>query len=401
MKKKILWISARSIQDTTTQDTICAKAMLKALTFYEDIDIACASTFAFLDESALETVSANNIQEHKQDNITIINDETKIQYFYKKCSTTLYKDLIQNDYRVLNLFIANLYRTFKPDLVIGFGQDDFFLGANFAEAQLRGVPTAYFLPNTKHHDVAFSLSDVVFSPYESVCKHYQQQNNIEVKCCDVIFDKESVLVDERNKDYIVFIDYNDDKALRDFFALAIKAYENNLNQQFLLVVQNKDYNIYFKDYNQQHNTNYHLNDLTNINRAIRNCSLKAIIASSKIYLALNSQSIEEVEQCLSFLVNDVPCIAIEQNKFKDCEDEGFIIVNRNNDNYLDQIYENILSLNTKINSKQNISFSKCQNFISSFNLTKSASKILTIIDPLLNKYASLNSQYYRHGSFFR
>ena len=78
MKKKILWISARSIQDTTTQDTICAKAMLKALTFYEDIDIACASTFAFLDESALETISANNIQKHKQDNITIILFHRKI-----------------------------------------------------------------------------------------------------------------------------------------------------------------------------------------------------------------------------------------------------------------------------------------------------------------------------------
>ena len=401
MKKKILWISARSIQDTTTQDTICAKAMLKALTFYEDIDIACASTFAFLDANALKTILTNNIQD--QDKITIVHDETRIQYFYKKCSTNLYKDLTQKDYMGLNLLIGDLYRKFKPDLIIGYGQDDFFIGANFVEAKLRGVPTVYFLPNIQHHDVAFSLSDVIFSPYASVCDYYQKQNNIKVECCEPIFDKESVLIDkdQHNKSYIVFIDNNDDKAIDDFLSLVIKAYENKLDQNFLFIMQPKDYTVYFEKYNKKHNTNYSLNNLSNLNRTIRNCEIRKIVAVSKMYLALNSQSVEEIELCLSFLVNDVPCIAIEQDEFKDCSDEGFIILNRNDDNYLEQIYEHILTLNAKINLQQNISFKKCHNFINSFDLTNSASKILTIIDPLLKKYASLNSQYYRHGSFFR
>ena len=99
---------------------------------------------------------------------------------------------------------TQILRTFKPDLVIGYGCDP-LCRSMWMEARLFRIPTVYVVCNGNHHHYRFPLHDLVITDSESTAKLYKDADGLTVHPVGNFINPHLVVAKNRNPQTVTFI----------------------------------------------------------------------------------------------------------------------------------------------------------------------------------------------------
>ena len=99
---------------------------------------------------------------------------------------------------------TQILRTFKPDLVIGYGCDP-LCRSMWMEARLFGIPTVYVVCNGNHHHYRFPLHDLVITDSESTARLYKDADGLTVHPVGNFINPNLVVAKNRNPQTVTFI----------------------------------------------------------------------------------------------------------------------------------------------------------------------------------------------------
>lgn len=397
MKKKIMWVGVKSLHDTTAVESKIARLLVKAIADANDIEICVLNTFSFTErESYFLRAMVDFDQVRSSFNI----DDGNVKFFYINLSTKIYKNLVTTDIESFTCLAANFINKFKPDIIMGLAQNDFAVNAIFAEAKLRNIPTVSLVINDDLEEHAFYHTDLLISPYKSLCDLYSHKYQLKLQQMSTIFDRNDSVIKAKNPKYIVAIDYGNQSDFDFFINLTLKAKAQNLDQVFLLVRQDQSKAVeLLANYNRTYNTNYCLDDFTNLEITPIPYDLKELIALSKYLININNTHLHVTNNILEFLANGVPVLSVADEKLNSLIGKAGICVNRVYDDNglivnIDDFYNALETLISKYNEYKK----SCATQTKAYDLKSITNSVLEILDPLLAQHASLQSQFVRLGS---
>ena len=397
MKKKILWVGAKSLHDTTSIESLNSRLLVNALASLNDVEVSVVNTFSFTER---ESYFLRSMVEFDQVRASFSINDGNVKYYYINCSTKIYKNLNIGDFDGLNHLCIHLINNVKPDLIIGLAQNNFILSAIFAEAKLRHIPTASLVLNNDLQEYAFYHTDAYLSPYESLAKLYLQKYQKNIQIIQTLFDKNASIVKTKNAKYTVAIDYGNQAEFDLFINLVLKAQAQDSKQMFLLIRRDEDRALDLLDnYNKNNNTNYCLDDFTNLDITPMPYDIKELISLSKYFINFNSTDNLVKNNILSFLANGIPVLSVADDKLLSIVGNAGICVeaqyaNNGSITNTDDFYNALLNLIDKYNEYKKA----CATQTRVYDLKNVAYSAIEVLDPLLAQHASLQSQYVCSGS---
>ena len=99
---------------------------------------------------------------------------------------------------------TQILRTFKPDLVIGYGCEP-LCRSRWMGARRFGIPTVYVVCNGNHHHYRFPLHDLVITDSKSTAKLYKDADGLTVHPVGNFINPELVVAKSRNPQTVTFI----------------------------------------------------------------------------------------------------------------------------------------------------------------------------------------------------
>ena len=133
------------------------------------------------------------------------NSENPItHWFFTGFHSTVWNEMThEEETNFLNKY-TEVLRTFKPDLVIGYGCDA-LCRSMWMEARSFGIPTAYIICNGNHHHYRFPLHDIVLCDSKATAKLYKDEDGLTVHPFGNVINPDLVVAKQRNPQTVTFI----------------------------------------------------------------------------------------------------------------------------------------------------------------------------------------------------
>lgn len=125
-------------------------------------------------------------------------------YFFTGFKSTAWGEITSNEAGKFLVHYSKLLRSFKPDLVIGFGCDA-LCRSMWMEARLFGIPTAYIICNGNHLHYRFPLHDVLLCDSQSTSAYYRDREGLTVHPIGNFINPDLVVAKEPTPRFVTFI----------------------------------------------------------------------------------------------------------------------------------------------------------------------------------------------------
>lgn len=125
-------------------------------------------------------------------------------WFFTGFHSTAWSEMTYDESNAFLNEYTQILRTFKPDLVIGYGCDP-LCRSMWMEARLFGIPTVYVVCNGNHHHYRFPLHDLVITDSKSTAKLYKDADGLTVHPVGNFINPELVVAKTCNPQTVTFI----------------------------------------------------------------------------------------------------------------------------------------------------------------------------------------------------
>ena len=125
-------------------------------------------------------------------------------HFFTGFHSTVWSEMTYDEANSFLSEYTQLLRTYKPDLVIGYGCDP-VCRSMWMEAKLFGIPTVYLICNGNHHHYRFPLHDLVLTDSQATAELYKNDDGLTVQTIGNFINPETVVAKNRNPQTVTFI----------------------------------------------------------------------------------------------------------------------------------------------------------------------------------------------------
>ena len=169
------------------------------------------------------------------------NSENPItHWFFTGFHSTVWNEMThEEETNFLNKY-TEVLRTFKPDLVIGYGCDA-LCRSMWMEARSFGIPTAYIICNGNHHHYRFPLHDIVLCDSKATAKLYKDEDGLTVHPFGNVINPELVVAKQRNPQTVTFINPAFAKGVAVVARLILMANKERPDISFMVVETRKKF----------------------------------------------------------------------------------------------------------------------------------------------------------------
>ena len=234
---RILWYSPYALHDLSSGAAFQCRGMLEWLCrCYAgrlEVTVLCATVFDdprgahFLRGLGGEDAGAGELFCFEHNGLTC---------HYLKAAASRDRDLRSGDKRPLLERYLQLLREFRPDLLIGYGDDPLFR-AVYADAARRGIPGVYCVCNPNYRPSSFAHCERVLTDSRATAAYYAQASGINFVSVGTFIDPDLVrAAPGGSRSYVTLINPSLNKGLSLFVRIASMAREQLPGQRFLLVV---------------------------------------------------------------------------------------------------------------------------------------------------------------------
>lgn len=155
-------------------------------------------------------------------------------WFFTGFHSTTWSEMTYDESNAFLNEYTQILRTFKPDLVIGYGCDP-LCRSMWMEARLFGIPTVYVVCNGNHHHYRFPLHDLVITDSESTAKLYKDADGLTVHPIGNFINPELVVAKARNPQTVTFINPAFAKGVAVVARLILMANKERPDISFMIV----------------------------------------------------------------------------------------------------------------------------------------------------------------------
>lgn len=125
-------------------------------------------------------------------------------YFFTGFKSTDWNAITSQEASRFLLCYTKLLRSFKPDIVIGYGCDA-LCRSMWMEARLFGIPTAYIICNGNHQNYRFPLHDILLCDSKATSRFYREKEGLVVHPIGNFINPKLVVAEERSPQTVTFI----------------------------------------------------------------------------------------------------------------------------------------------------------------------------------------------------
>lgn len=125
-------------------------------------------------------------------------------FFFTGFAHTAWGSITSDEADKFLLEYTKLLRSYKPDIVIGFGCDT-LCRSMWLEARLFGIPTAYIICNGNHLHYRFPLHNVLLCDSEATSRYYREREGLNVHPVGNFINPQIVVSPEHEPRYVTFI----------------------------------------------------------------------------------------------------------------------------------------------------------------------------------------------------
>ena len=125
-------------------------------------------------------------------------------WFFTGFHSTSWNEITYDESNAFLNEYTQILRTFKPDLVIGYGCDP-LCRSMWMEARLFKIPTVYVVVNGNHHHYRFPLHDLVITDSKATAELYKRTEGLTVTPVGIFINPDIVVAKNRNPQTVTFI----------------------------------------------------------------------------------------------------------------------------------------------------------------------------------------------------
>ena len=169
------------------------------------------------------------------------NPENPItHWFFTGFHSTVWNEMThEEETNFLNKY-TEVLRTFKPDLVMGYGCDA-LCRSLWMEARTFGIPTVYHVFNGNHHHYRFPLHDMVLTDSEATAKIYKETEGLTIHPYGICINADLVTAKTRNPQTVTFINPAFAKGVAIVARLILMANKERPDISFMVVESRKKF----------------------------------------------------------------------------------------------------------------------------------------------------------------
>lgn len=204
MAFKILWYSIPALHDRSNGAAIHNKFLLEKLVergfAVKVLNATCGDDPKFL--GVFDNIAKSlNVPDTSN---TLHFMDRGVDYFVARTQGKTEQTITAADQGLLFSLFIKLIEEFQPDVVVGYS-GDFFSAFLRQEAAMRGIPSVYALCNGLHQNFAFANCDLIFTPSEATASMYKDIPSLNVKSVGQFIDPAVVIAENRNPQYVTFV----------------------------------------------------------------------------------------------------------------------------------------------------------------------------------------------------
>lgn len=408
--KKILWVGVEALHDLSSAKAQYARNVLLnySKAQQDNVEIRTLGAFVFKNKegvNGLLPTKSINVNEFTK----LVTDNSKIKYYYIKTKSIEVEQTNSADMdKIFNCYLW-LIKEYKPDLILGFCSGDFACSAIFADAKKRQIPTVYLL--TQDHDKAYALpfSDLLLTKTPELAQKYIDNGYQNVKSVGYFIKKDEVEIKNKAPTYITMIGASFANGFAYFAKLALMFKDSHPEVRFLLIKDCENFDelarsLKIQDPNGSYINSYTVDDFSNVDVAPRPDTLADVYALTKILIAPSLTLNTDRQAQIEALFNGIPVLAssssVSDENFNSSEFSLKIVPQcienptlMPEDKDCELWYQKLNEILSNYNHYEN----KAKKLALSYDINQCVKQISNLLDPLLAKRASFNSQYVRTG----
>lgn len=335
-----------------------------------------------------------------------------ISYVYVKNHSTFIDDQTGGEQRQFFSKFLELLKTFKPDLIMGYGGDMLSMTMR-AEAKRRGIPVIYNLQNGNHKGFTFPDCDMVLTDSEAAARFYADNFGVNAMTSGPFIRREKVMAEKREPKYITMINPVSEKGLGIFARLALMAQKELPDEKFLVVESRgsfaeglaKLHTITGKKTKKETHP-FEAKMFPNVDVAQHTSNVSQVYALTKILVCPSLWFENWGRVATEAVFNGIPVIASKSGGLPEAVGEGGICLDTPVEAQRDYNYipseEQVRSWLDALKQMLSEDYTeKCAAAAAKHDANVSAMRVYEHIKPLLARSASSSAQYLRSGMLFR
>lgn len=309
MAKKVLYVSAYNLHDTSSGAALQMKTMLESLV-RRGIEVKVVGSFIFdhprgagffpnLDEDI------KNLQGKPAAFV-----ENGIEYRYTPCASRYIGQMTHDETWNMFHIYCGMVNFFRPDIVMGYGMGTLGLAVH-SDCNRRGIPFVYPICNANHGHYTFEDCDLIFTESAATAQMYAHRDRVNLAHTGIFIDKEKYIAKEHKPEYITIVNPEASKGGGIFAKLALVCQKELPKVKFLAVDGRGSFAETIQTLHEPNNKDKKpLNHkmFKNVDIAGHTGNMKEIYARTKILLAPSLFYESWGRVATEAVLNNIPCI---------------------------------------------------------------------------------------------
>lgn len=210
-KIKVLFACPQTLFDVSNGATMQCYTMLQTLSL---LDYETASIGGGIFDNPSGEARIPNFKEQLENakgKEILVNVDSSVNpanpirhYFFTGFKSTDWNAITSYEASRFLFHYSKLLKSFKPDLVIGYGTDPLCRAMN-VEAHLFGIPNAYIICNGNHLHYRFPLNDVLLCDSQATSNYYRDREGLTVHPIGNFINPKLVVAETHEPKFVTFI----------------------------------------------------------------------------------------------------------------------------------------------------------------------------------------------------
>lgn len=414
--KKILWVSPYSLHDTSSGAAVQCRLMLQKLAEYAKGELEIMALGSFIFDNPRGASMFVDLKEKLAGKEIFFNlKDGLVSYVYVKNHSTFIDDHTGGEQRQFFSKFLELLKTFKPDLVIGYGGDMLSMTMR-AEAKRRGIPCVYTLWNGNHKGFTFPDCDLVMTDSHGNANFYANNFGMNVQAGGIFIDPKHVVAEKREPKYITMINPVAEKGIGIFARMALMAQKELPNEKFLVVESRGSFaeglaklhtiTVDKKTKTKKETHPFEAKMFPNVDVAQHTNEIKQVYALTKALIVPSLWFEGWGRVSTEAVMNGIPVLASKSGGLQEAVSEGGICLDAPKPCQADYNYipteEEVRPWMDALKQILSEDYTeRCAQAAAHHNPDVSAKRVYELLKPLLDRSASTQAQYLRGGMLFR
>ena len=208
---RILFACPQTLFDVSNGASLLCYSMMQELA-RRGLQVASIGGGIFDNPSGVARIPnlAEQIAENKDKKLLVNKDYSAggeipmTHWFFTGFHSTSWNEITYDESNAFLNEYTQILRTYKPDLVIGYGCDP-LCRSMWMEARLFKIPTVYVVVNGNHHHYRFPLHDLVITDSRSTAELYKRTEGLTVTPVGIFINPDIVVAKARYPQTVTFI----------------------------------------------------------------------------------------------------------------------------------------------------------------------------------------------------